>query len=154
MHPLDAARDVATVGAVLIALSPHIHKAFRLLTTTNKTLEEQMEQFEFMASDRVGWIQKSWYRLLDWIRTEDVEKLSWGEWWARRLWCPLAGHDLKERHRPAGYFQGICGNCHASKVMVDEDHLLQWARRGKVPFWDREQRVRERRPRKRRKVRR
>ncbi len=97
-----------------------------------------------MRSGRVGWKQRLWYSFLDWCRTENLEKLSWREWWARNLCCHLISHDIKKTY-PPGRFHGVCKNCHAIKLTETEEALDEWARRGAIDYWDRDVRWRMRR---------
>jgi hypothetical protein len=96
MPPLEIAGRIAQIVIAAIAVSPFLHKALRLLTTSPQTTDERIEEFEFMSSGRVGRGQRLWYFFLDWCRTEDLEKLSWGEWIARH-WLCLRAPDHRDR---------------------------------------------------------
>ncbi len=109
---LDVVSKVATVIAVLIALSPFLAKALYLLRTQPpETEEERDHRLLMMTSGRVGWGQKGWVHFLDWFRTTDESSVSWKEWRARAVWCRLLRHKFTERDRPGQRYGGRCGRC-------------------------------------------
>lgn len=130
---LEVVSKVATPIAVLIALSPHIWKAFYLLTTEPRRTEDDREkQIALWNSARAGFIQRMWFSFLYWCRRRNDENLSWKERRARALWCPLFRHKFGKIDRPAKSVAARCTRCWAYLVAETEESLEAARRRGKV----------------------
>jgi len=149
---LQVAAAAATVAALLVPLAKHIKRAFYLLTHAPQlTVQEHEEQM--MLRLRMGWVQKTWDDFLYWCRTETTDRLTWGERWARRFFCPLAGHDISQRWKvvnprvdpaaaPLVTQFGTCKNCNGTIRAESPEAVDDMARPGRLS-WE-PTRVRER----------